>query len=431
MIIDSIVNVFTGVIESVMMFMLYEAFFIRRSNIPKWIYGIGAGVLAVMINICNIYFSYAIWNIVGMILAFFTVSFLYKGNIPFKAILSVLNCLIIGIIEVIVLFVITIIYNVTVTEVLTDSAYRILGTIVSKMLALLVINIIRLKFKKNALHIDSPYWVLFLIMFISSITTIFLIFKLSYSINNDALYNMSVISSFGLLSSTFLALYLYEHLAKQSEIIREQQQYEQNLKLQLKHLDEILVTQNKIKKFKHDFSNYVIGLQSYIDNSDCDGANAYISKLKEIFNPNECIVETGNITLDAIISTKKAIAESKNIEFTTKIQIPKQMNVDPVDICVIFGNALDNSIEACERINDKNKKISLTVICQDEMVFCKIINTAPKPKKTLEKTSKTDKKNHGFGLENIKTALLKYNSEPTILHTENEFTLKFVIFLRG
>ena len=105
------------------------------------------------------------------------------------------------------------------------------------------------------------------------------------------------------------------------------------------------------------------------------------------------------------------------------------MNVDPIDICIIFGNALDNSIEACERINCKDRKISLTVICQDETVFCRIINTATKPKKLSLKTSKTDKKNHGFGLENIKTALAKYNSEPTILHTENEFTLKFVIFL--
>ena len=430
MTIYGVVNIFTGIIESIMMFMLYETFFIKRLSIPKWVYyGIGTTALAIMINMSNTYFNYGLWNMIGMILSFFVVSFLYKGSIPLKAILSVLNCLIIGIIEVVVLFGITLIYDVSVAEVVKNSTYRLLGIIISKMLALLVINVLRLKFRKSTLHIDSSYWIFFLIMFISSIVTIFLIFSLSYSATNDSLYNLSVWCSFGLLFSTFLALYLYEHLAKQSEIIRNQQQYEQNLKLQLKHLDEILVTQNQIKKFKHDFSNYAIGLKSYIDNDDCAGANSYVKKLNEIFNPDESIIETGNTALDAIISTKKAIAESKNIEFTTKIQIPKQMNVDPIDICIIFGNALDNSIEACERINGKDRKISLTVICQDETVFCRIINTATKPKKLSLKTSKTDKKNHGFGLENIKTALAKYNSEPTILHTENEFTLKFVIFL--
>lgn len=49
------------------------------------------------------------------------------------------------------------------------------------------------------------------------------------------------------------ALYLYEKLAKQADIIQSQKQYEQHLKTQIKHLDEILITQNQLKQFKHDF----------------------------------------------------------------------------------------------------------------------------------------------------------------------------------
>lgn len=242
------------------------------------------------------------------------------------------------------------------------------------------------------------------------------------------MYNLSIICSFGLLFSTFFALYLYERLAKQAETIRNQERYEEHLKMQVKHLDEMLVAQNQLRKFKHDFSNHVIGINSYLEEKDFDGAKKYVGSLSELIDSDKSTIKTGNIALDAIISTKKAIAESKNIEFVTKTQIPPKLPIDPVDISVIFGNALDNAIEACDRVNSAEKKISLTLTKQNENIFCKIVNSSPKTQKSAFKTSKADKANHGFGLENIKSTLSKYNCEPNITYEDNEFVLKFIIF---
>ena len=430
MTIYNIADILTGLIEAIIMLMLCETFCTKRENVPFWAYGVGVGVLAIMINLSNSVFNFGMLNVVVMILSFFAMSFLYKGKVSIKAIISVLNYLLIIIIEVMVLFGITIIYGVTVAEVVNNPTYKLLGIIISKTLVFLIVNIVRLKLKSNSFYMSTSYWLLFFLMFASSTATVFLIFKLSYDIDGVYMNNLSILCSFGLLFSTFFALFLYERLAKQSKIIRDQQQYEQHLKTQLKHLDEILITQNQIKKFKHDFSNYVIGLQAYIDDNDCQGAKKYINDLKEKMNPGEDIVKTGNTALDAILSTKKAIARSKGITVNTKIQIPEKVSVDPIDMCIIFGNALDNAIEACERTEIENKTITLAIICQDEAIFCKIVNTAPKSEKSIFRTSKDDKKNHGFGLENIKTTLAKYNAEPNIEHSDTEFTLKFVIFTK-
>lgn len=413
-----------------MMFSLFGTFCKKRDNISKVWYGIGVIILAILINISNRVFNYGILNSVGMSVAFFLMSFLYKGNIPIKAIISVMTFLLIVITEIMVLFGVTLIYDLTVTEAVDIPAYRLLGIIASKMLAFLIVNIIRFRFKDRNYFFKPTYWILFLIIFSTSIVAVFLIFKLSYDVGSPYMHNLSIWCAFGLLFSTFFTLYLYEHLAKQAETIRNQEQYELHLKTQLKHLDDILITQKQIKKFKHDFNNYIIGLQAYIDNDDRQGANEYIKDLKGKFNPGEDIVETGNTTLDAILSTKIAIAESKGISVSKKIQIPEDISVDPIDMCIIFGNALDNAIEACERTETTDKKISITIICKDKAVLCKIVNTAPKPVNSLLDTSKTDKQNHGFGLENIKTALSKYNANPTIERTDTEFTLKFVIFTK-
>lgn len=430
MTIYNIADILTGLFEAIMMFSLFGTFFIKRDIMPKWIYALGILVLAILINISNYLTNYGISNAIGMILSFFAMSFLYKGNILIKLIVSVLTFLLMVLAEIMVLFGVTLIFKLTVAEAVDIPEYRLLGIIASKMLAFLIINIIRLKYKDKSLIFRPIYWVLFLIIFGTTIVAEFLIFKLSYDVGNPYLNDMSIWCAFGLLFSTFFVLYLYENLAKQAETIKTQAQYEQHLKTQLKNIDDILITQKQFKKFKHDFNNFRIGLKAYIKEKDFQGADSYINELDEKFNHGENIVETGNTALDAILNTKIAIAESKGISVSTKIQIPEKMSVEPIDLCIIFGNALDNAIEACERIKTCDKKISIMIMCKDAAVFCKVVNTAINGINPLFTTSKLDKTNHGFGLENIRTALMKYNAMPTIERTDTEFILKFVIFTK-
>ena len=138
-------------------------------------------------------------------------------------------------------------------------------------------------------------------------------------------------------------------------------------------------------------------------------------------------MDTGNVAFDAIISTKRTFAESKGIEFVTNIQIPEKLNIEAIDLCVIFGNALDNAIEACEKFTDVRRYISLSAVYDEQQLICKIVNSAIKPNDTLN-TTKPDKNNHGFGIENIKQALSKYNHVMKIDQSNGEFVLSFVIF---
>lgn len=426
----NVADLLTGLIKSIMMLMLCETFCRERKNLSFGIYASAAIATAITINVSNEIFNFGILNIVLMTLAFFALSFLYKSKIVTKAIIAVLQYLILVITEVITLFSITLIFGVTVQEVINTDTYRLLGIIVSKMLAFLVISIIRYEFRKNN-YMNTSYWALFFLMFLTSVVTIFLIFRFSYDVEKPNMYNLSVLCCFGLFFSTIFALYLYEHTAKQAEKIHEQEQYEHHLRTQLKHFDDILITQKQIKKFKHDFENFKIGLSAYLGRNDIAGAKAYLRNLQEKISLEKSVVETGNTALDSILSTKIAIAESKNIIVEKKIQIPENISIEPIDMCVIFGNVLDNAIEACERVENGHKLIIINIICKDEVLLCKISNTAQFIDNNNLETSKEDKNNHGFGLENIKTTLAKYNSNLIIEKFENEFILKFVIFLKN
>ena len=429
MTIYTVADTMTGLVESVMMIMLCDAFCNRKENFKSWVYIADIFVATALITLSNNIFKYSYLNVVFMIIILFAMTFAYEGKITHKAIVAVIDFAILTIMETVTVFTVAAILSIPIAQATDNPQYRLLGIIISKAASLILANAIRLKYKKSTVYRSASYWLLFFMSFFTSTTTGFLLFNFAYNLNKTSLYVYAAICSLGMLISSFFSVYLYEHLSIQAETIRNQQQYEQHLKMQLKHFDEMLVAQKQLKKFKHDFKNYVIGLQAYIDENNVPGANDYLEGMKEKFAPGISLIETGNPALDAMLSTKKAVAQSREIDVYTQIQIPENLPIEPIDLCVIFGNALDNAIEGCERAQSSNKKINIEMRYRGETLFCRISNTAPKPENYVLKTSKPDKKNHGFGLENIKTALAKYNSSPIVEYSDNTFVLKFTFFL--
>lgn len=142
--------------------------------------------------------------------------------------------------------------------------------------------------------------------------------------------------------------------------------------------------------------------------------------------------DTGNPALDATLSAKKTLAEEQSIHFSTKLNLEENLPIAPEDICTIFGNALDNAIEACLRLDeDQQKSIDISLVQLDTVLLCKISNTAPEQTGNDLSTSKKDSENHGFGLANLRESLTKYNSAPEIEWQQGKFSLSFVLPLQS
>lgn len=270
---------------------------------------------------------------------------------------------------------------------------------------------------------------LFVALFSSAVIASFMIYRMLNELNDPAYSMAAMLSTIGLYASMFLALYLYQRSARQSQIIHQQEQAEQQMQHQLKHLDEIILKQNELRRIRHDINDHFTALKGYLDAEDIPGGKRYLAELTEEFQTAAPSIQTGNNALDAILSAKQSLADSKHIAFTTKIRIQRALPIDPRDLCIIFGNALDNAIEACDRLPEQAEKhIDLLLMEETETLYCKITNTAPPRRTAVFTTSKADAINHGFGLNNIRDALKKYNANLKLSQNENLFTLEFLLF---
>lgn len=424
-------NVLSAFADAGMLFLLFEAFLERRTNLWDGIFVIVFFLLSMAIYICNYFLMFDYLNILIMMVLSGIISLLYIGGFWKKLITVTVTLLISLIIEVIVVILISFFLHRSVEDMVQIADYRLFGVIASKISGLSICNIIRLQKQRRHREITREFWLAFFLLYFAFLTVTFLLFRLSYALNVTT-YNAEVVfCSLCLFFCITFSLFLYERQGWQSTAIRTQQQYEQQLKFQLKHLDDLLAKQNELRKFKHDIVNQLEGLRGYLQVGDVVGALHHLEGLTDHLEVITPAFNTGNVALDATLSAKKTLAESQGIYFSARLNVEENLPIAPEDICTIFGNALDNAIEACLLLDDEQQKsIALSLVQIDAVLLCKIINTALQQPRNNLTTSKKDKVNHGFGIVNLTESLAKYGSVPAIEWQEGSFSLSFILPLK-
>lgn len=155
--------------------------------------------------------------------------------------------------------------------------------------------------------------------------------------------------------------------------------------------------------------------------------NAAINETTAVLQAYEELVHTGNEALDAILAHKLRQATEMNIKLTFMVDGEKLSFIRDIDIYSLFGNILDNAIEAVKQLDDVDKRIvSVSVTSQEYFVsisatnfFSGTINIAD----GLPKTTKVDRLYHGFGLQSIKMLTEKYQGDLNISVKKDIFTL--------
>lgn len=424
-----IVETLMPFMEALMFFLIFEAFLERRPGWGLWRYALGVVVLGCLIMWSNHMFLYTFKNfILILVIAMIVVIVCYEGSLLVKVFVLFVETIISAVSEFAVMNIMASVLVCSTTDIVTVPVYRFMGILLSKSTALAMCNGIRVKRRMRRIDLNGTYWILYAMLLGIVSMVIFFIFRMGYELNNTYYNTFATVSAVGMTFCTIMVLYLYEKQAEQSAQLRRREQYERHLKSQVKHLDEILLKQEELRRVRHDMNNQLVAIQGYFHESDIAGGEAYIASLLQNLQTPSSRIRTGNSAVDAILSTKKALAESKGITVDMEVQISNRLPLEPVDVCVIFGNALDNAIEACDRITEGEKKISLVLVQREGKLLCRITNTALSGITNVHITSKKDKENHGFGLVNLRESLEKYDCEPVMDYNDGLFSMKFIVY---
>lgn len=237
---------------------------------------------------------------------------------------------------------------------------------------------------------------------------------------------------FLLLLSTPIIAYIYKNMLENEEQKQKYLLMEQQAALQLKHINNIENLYYNIRKVTHDINNHVSCLTALADNNNLKDIKQYLHNISDTVNRLDFKFRTGNPIADAIINEKYNISKAENIEFNCDFIIPSQININPIDLCTILGNSLDNAIEACKNINFSTleKKISLKSYIRGMYLIIEVSNSTENKIQYFENkivSTKSNKINHGIGLSNIKDVVKRYNGTLDLIEEKNKFILSLML----
>lgn len=199
----------------------------------------------------------------------------------------------------------------------------------------------------------------------------------------------------------------------------------EHLKIQHNYYLEKMKSEERVRAVYHDMKNHLLVLEQ--QSGSADAANMAAELQKQIVD-YEDYVHTGNAILDVILKEKSREMREKQIDFSVTADLNGIDFLAPLDISAIFGNGLDNAVEAAEKLPQAQRAVILKAGKVQNFFSVLLENTciteAPPSKK---RTTKQDALWHGFGISSIKKSVEKYGGQ-TVLKAENgKFTLKILI----
>ena len=295
------------------------------------------------------------------------------------------------------------------------------GMFSSKMTAFIIVKIIARFKNKHIYSLKMKSWLGIMLIPITSIISLYAVVEIAYTMN-DLRNNLYVLLiAVCLIGANVMAFNLFENELKGEEQKLRFQFLERHLNEEKEYYNTLAETQKEIRKTSHDMKNSLTAILGSIDDGKISVAKTKIQKMIDISNSSLQTVYTGQVVVDTMINSKCKRMKNSNIDFRPLCIMNGIHDFDYVNFCIFLGNALDNAIEACERISSE-RTINLKIIEREHILLCYIDNTYDGRKlKGSEKTSKTDKFLHGFGLDNMKAIINENGGSLTVKTTEDRF----------
>ncbi len=199
---------------------------------------------------------------------------------------------------------------------------------------------------------------------------------------------------------------------------------EKQIEIQSEHYMTLSKYNFELRRFRHDYKNMCIGVSALISEGKNDEALEMLKRNNPVFETDLIKYDTGNGIVDALLADKQRKADETNAEIRFEGALPADM-IKPADLCIIFGNTIDNAIEACTKLDPAEERIiTVKCACNSGFVFVDIINPVAKKveiKGHIPKTSKADKTMHGFGLYSVEKALSQYEGQLNVECDDRQF----------
>ena len=177
------------------------------------------------------------------------------------------------------------------------------------------------------------------------------------------------------------------------------------------------------RKMTHDYCTQLETLSELLENGNLEEAKAFLSELKVHQSERILLINSHNAAIDALLNQKGYIARQHGIDMRFRVNDLSELKLPRVDVTIVLGNLIENAMEACADLSTSQKWVSIQVLYSQNILSISIINPS-RPVLIINgqiPTSKPEPQLHGFGLNNVKDILEKYQAEYSFAFEDGRF----------
>lgn len=275
-------------------------------------------------------------------------------------------------------------------------------------------------------EMEEPAWILMICFPVLSMV-IMLVMLFSFMGRNSSAGYLAV--SFGIM---IMNVVMFEWLKFVSEKDRRWNQIrllqERNEeRIHLYH--EASVNYEDQKRILHDYHNQIGCMQGLLKKQQYKVAETYAEKLADSLPDQMQNVDVNHPILNVVLNQKYRLAKRKDISLLFYANDLSDLWLEEQDVVSLLSNLLDNAIEACEKLEGK-QKIWIKLVREKRQFVLSIRNPVSEPVDIQDDeipSTKADKRKHGIGLKNVQMILDKYHGMGMMRYEEGCFSYTAVI----
>ncbi len=200
---------------------------------------------------------------------------------------------------------------------------------------------------------------------------------------------------------------------------------------QRKYNELIAENEKTLKKQRHDLHHHLIAIRELAESGN-EKLNDYLDTLSKNI-PSAHISYCENKAVSAILSHYAAICKAENIEFNAKLIIPEMTKTSvSSDLSIIFGNLLENAIEACRKIDSDKRFIRIGSDLSHDMLVITMDNSYDGNFLSVDgRFRSTKREDFGIGLSSIQSVARKYNGDSRFEDKDGYFQSSVCMIIRA
>ena len=269
-------------------------------------------------------------------------------------------------------------------------------------------------------------WILYLLFPASQVLTMYVWFPSFVDMDPGSYVKEIAVIVLDILADVSLAYMMYQ-TAKSTELRIRSEMLEEQISSQGNYYTQLASTYTDIRKMRHDIDNHILAIRSLLDNGDIDSASRYVHDLSAKKTPPIRLADCRNTVIASYLDKKFEDIEKRGITLDTNIHLPFGLDISDPDLICIYGNILDNAMEACKDIPDAS--IELHTLYKAPYLTIKCRNSVKE--QTEKKQRRIAELDRGVGFTILSGITEKYDGQFTSHREENMFYTEVVVKTAG